>query len=212
MGRNKYPDKTVALILDTAQALFLEKGYEHTTVQDIIDNLGGLTKGAIYHHFRSKEEILNAVTERIFENNSLSANWESIIVCENLVGAEKLIAMLQAALCDEQERKFRSMGINLKNIPQLLGDLLVRSVEEIAPKAIQPVLEQGMRDGSLKVKDPSQTAQVIALLLNVWLNPLVFSTGGEELERKCRTVSDILVGMGVDVGDLYGVFSDMSEG
>ena len=51
MARNKYPEETVTLILDTAQKLFLEKGYEHTTIQDIIDNLGGLTKGAIYHHF-----------------------------------------------------------------------------------------------------------------------------------------------------------------
>ena len=38
MARNKYPEKTVTLILDTAQKLFLEKGYEHTTIQDIIDN------------------------------------------------------------------------------------------------------------------------------------------------------------------------------
>ena len=57
MARNKYPEETVTLILDTAQKLFLEKGYEHTTIQDIIDNLGGLTKGAIYHHFTSKESL-----------------------------------------------------------------------------------------------------------------------------------------------------------
>ena len=51
-------------ILDTAQRLFLEKGYEQTTIQDITDNLGGLTKGAIYHHFKSKEEIIDAVSDR----------------------------------------------------------------------------------------------------------------------------------------------------
>ena len=53
MSRNKYPEETVERILDTAQRLFLEKGYEQTTIQDITDNLGGLTKGAIYHHFKS---------------------------------------------------------------------------------------------------------------------------------------------------------------
>ena len=58
MSRNKYPEETVERILDTAQRLFLEKGYEQTTIQDITDNLGGLTKGAIYHHFKSKEEII----------------------------------------------------------------------------------------------------------------------------------------------------------
>lgn len=47
MSRNKYPEEPVTLILDVAQTLFIDKGYEHTTMQDIIDNLGGLTKGAI---------------------------------------------------------------------------------------------------------------------------------------------------------------------
>ena len=53
MARNKHPEETVNLILETATRLFMEKGYEHTSIQDIIDNLGGLSKGAIYHHFKS---------------------------------------------------------------------------------------------------------------------------------------------------------------
>ncbi len=70
MARNKYPEETVSLILDVAGRLFMEKGYEHTSIQDIIDNLGGLSKGAIYHHFKSKEEILDAVTDRIMEESN----------------------------------------------------------------------------------------------------------------------------------------------
>ena len=58
MARNKHPEETVNLILDVAFRLFMEKGYEHTSIQDIIDNLGGLSKGAIYHHFKSKEDIM----------------------------------------------------------------------------------------------------------------------------------------------------------
>ena len=64
MARNKHPEETVEKILDVASRLFLEKGYEHTSIQDIINNLGGLSKGAIYHHFKSKEDILIAVTDR----------------------------------------------------------------------------------------------------------------------------------------------------
>ena len=62
MARNKHPEETVEKILAVSAKLFMEKGYEHTTLQDIIDNLGGLTKGAIYHHFKGKEEILLAIT------------------------------------------------------------------------------------------------------------------------------------------------------
>ena len=59
MARNKHSEETVNLILDTAFSLFMEKGYEHTSIQDLLNNLGGLSKGAIYHHFKSKEEILD---------------------------------------------------------------------------------------------------------------------------------------------------------
>ena len=62
MARNKYPEVTVEKILDVSQRLFLEKGYDATTIQDIVDDLGGLTKGALYHHFRSKEEIMVALS------------------------------------------------------------------------------------------------------------------------------------------------------
>ena len=44
MARNKYPEITVERILDAAQRLFLEKGYENTTIQDIVDELDGLKK------------------------------------------------------------------------------------------------------------------------------------------------------------------------
>ena len=48
MSRNKYPEETVQKILDTALKLFLERGYEQTTVLDIVNELGGLTRGALY--------------------------------------------------------------------------------------------------------------------------------------------------------------------
>ena len=56
MARNKHPEETVQRILTTASKLFLEKGYEKTSLQDIIRETG-LSKGAIYHHFSSKEAI-----------------------------------------------------------------------------------------------------------------------------------------------------------
>ena len=57
MARNKHPEETVNRIVDVASRLFLEKGYNQTSIQDIVDHLGSLSKGAIYHHFKSKEEI-----------------------------------------------------------------------------------------------------------------------------------------------------------
>ena len=69
MARNKYPEETVRLILDVTTRLFAEKGYDRTSLQDII-NETKLSKGAIYHHFSSKEDILEAIFDRIGEENT----------------------------------------------------------------------------------------------------------------------------------------------
>ena len=65
MARNKYPQRTVEKILEVSLALFNEKGYEKTTIQDIVNALG-MSKGAIYHHFKSKDEIIEALSERCY--------------------------------------------------------------------------------------------------------------------------------------------------
>lgn len=211
MARNKYPEETVALILDTAQRLFIEKGYEHTTIQDIIDNLGGLTKGAVYHHFGSKEDILKAVTARLFHDNSLSGKWSKIAEDASLNGAQKLKSMLYEALVDEQEQKFRSMGIHLQNMPHMLSDLLLRSVNDIAPNAIKPVLEEGIRDGSIKVPFAKELSEVVSLLANVWLNPLVFPMSDKDIENKWQVILGLMALLGVDVSDMYPAVYSMNK-
>ncbi len=211
MARNKYPEETEALILDTAQRLFIEKGYERTTIQDIIDNLGGLTKGAVYHHFSSKEDILKAVTARLFHDNSLSGKWSKIAKDASLNGAQKLKAMLYEALVDEQEQKFRSMGIHLQNMPHMLSDLLLRSVNDIAPNAIKPVLEEGIRDGSIKVPFAKELSEVVALLANVWLNPLVFPMSDKDIENKWQVILELMALLGVEVSDMYPAVYDMNR-
>ena len=49
MARNRNPEETRRKILEVSKDLFLEKGFDNTSIQDIIDGLGGLTKGVIYH-------------------------------------------------------------------------------------------------------------------------------------------------------------------
>ena len=49
-------------ILETAEALFAERGYEATGVQEILDVLH-LSKGSFYHHFESKEQVLQKICE-----------------------------------------------------------------------------------------------------------------------------------------------------
>ncbi|MFD9128527.1 TetR/AcrR family transcriptional regulator [Kitasatospora sp. NPDC059571] len=65
--------ETRAEILSVALALFTEKGYEATSVRDISEALG-VTKSALYYHFRNKEEIVSSlVAERREEVRALVA-------------------------------------------------------------------------------------------------------------------------------------------
>lgn len=88
MSRNKYPEITVKRILDAALKLFLDKGYEHTTIQDIVNALGDLSKGAIYHHFKSKEEIIEAVGEQLY--NGTNEKITDIVHSKEGTGRERL--------------------------------------------------------------------------------------------------------------------------
>ena len=52
MARNKHPEETVEKILAVARRLFAQKGYENTSIQDIVDQLGGLSKGCLLYTSR----------------------------------------------------------------------------------------------------------------------------------------------------------------
>ncbi|WP_276936081.1 TetR/AcrR family transcriptional regulator, partial [Dielma fastidiosa] len=86
MARNKYPEQTVEKILEVSLKLFSEKGYEKTTMQDIVNALG-MSKGAIYHHFKSKEELVDAVSTYSFMKRN---SFVDVYELKHLNGLQKL--------------------------------------------------------------------------------------------------------------------------
>ncbi len=66
----KKPEERRSEIVATACQLFLSKGYDRTTMQDVMRHLG-IAKGTIYHYFSSKEELLEAVIDSVAEGEML---------------------------------------------------------------------------------------------------------------------------------------------
>ena len=95
MPRNKYPEQTVEKILSAAERLFAQKGYAKTTLQDIIDTTG-LSKGAVYHHFQSKEEIAARVGDRL--GTQVTGELARIRDDASLTGLQKLQAVFAVCL------------------------------------------------------------------------------------------------------------------
>lgn len=201
MSRNKYPEETVARILDVAMALFLEKGYEKTTIQDIVDGLDGLTKGAIYHHFKSKEEILDAALERA--DAAAFKRYDEIVKDRSMTGIEKLQAMLDASAQSEQMDLAPRVVADADPVrnARLLG-LMYRSIfDEVVPRYIEPIVRQGMEDGTIRTEQPREMAEVVVLLANLWVAPLFCSMTAERLEARMRFYLDMLGAMGADLSD-----------
>ena len=199
MARNKHPEETVGQILDVASRLFLEKGYEHTSIQDIINNLGGLSKGAIYHHFKSKEEILIAVTDRMTaESNHMLAQIRD---ASGLNGREKLRWIFKASINRPVQNDIFSVAPDFRNNPRLLDSLLRESVEEVAPQYILPIIREGIEDGSIQTEYPEQLADLIMLAANIWMNPMVFDSSPQESLGKFMVFRQMMSGLGVDIVD-----------
>lgn len=184
MARNKYPETTIERILDVSTQLFLEKGYEKTSIQDIINALGDLSKGAIYHHFKSKEDIIDAVMERMFGN--INEFCIEIEADKTLSGLEKIKRLISASIENPNQKVFAKMlPSNFINSPQLLAKQMEATIYELAHKIIEKFIKEGIVDGSIKTDYPRELAEMISLLCNIWLNPRIFIYTQEECYRKC---------------------------
>ena len=199
MARNKHPEETVEKILDVASRLFLEKGYEHTSIQDIINNLGGLSKGAIYHHFKSKEDILIAVTDRMtMESNQGLAKIRD---ASAMNGKEKLQEIFKASINRPVQKDIFTVAPDFQNNPRLLDSLLRETVEVVAPYYILPIIKEGIEDGSIQTEFPEQLAELIILADNIWMNPMVFDSSPEESYAKFMVFIQMMQGFGLDIVD-----------
>lgn len=197
MARNKYPEMTVEKILDVAQHLFLEKGYDNTTIQDIVDHLDGLSKGAVYHHFKSKEEIMDAVSDRMFSSNN---PFEKVRNRTDLNGLQKLREVFRLNQSDEDQTSMTIQSIPLKRTPRLLVEI-IESNRRILTPYYKELLEEGNKDGSIHTEYTKEIAELIPLLTSLWLLPSVFPSDKEGMKNKFRFLGDMLEKMGVPLMD-----------
>ena len=199
MARNKHPEETRNFILETAFRLFIEKGYERTSIQDIIDQLGGLSKGAIYHHFKSKEDILTAVCERMTdESNQLLLDIRDR---PGLTGQEKLKLIFRASLDRPVQDQLFTLAPNFSKNPSLLYAVLRETVDDAAPHYILPIIRQGLADGSIATECPEELAELVMLVANIWMNPIMFYSTREQSRRKFILFRQMMQGFGLDIVD-----------
>jgi AcrR family transcriptional regulator len=162
----KAPAVRRAELLDCAQRLFLTRGYEQTTVNDVIAATG-LSKGAFYHHFRAKEDLLEAIAGRFAR--------ESVGFIEALQAESGLDAL-------QRLNRLLSLGREWKrgHIPELratfatlldpqnatLYHRIIEAVSGVLAPALAQIIAQGEAEGVFDAGDPALAAEVLLGLAN----------------------------------------------
>ena len=196
MPRNKYPEQTVEKILDAAAQLFLQKGYQNTSLQDIIDATK-LSKGAVYHHFRSKEEIAQKVGDRL--GDSMLEPMRRIRDDASLTGLEKLQAVFCASFAGQRQAQIAQSLPHLVENPQFLAMELTSIETRLAPDYIAPMIRQGMADGSIHAADADALAEALFFLADLWLSPQTRPTAPEQQRARNAVFQQMTRALGLEL-------------
>jgi AcrR family transcriptional regulator len=157
----KAPAIRRAELLDAAQRLFLTLGYERTTVNDVIAATG-LSKGAFYHHFRAKEDLLEAIVER-FASESVGF-IEALQSDDEMNALQRLNRLL--SLGREWKREHiaelrASLGALLEPQNALLYHRIVQAGFAVLAPALAEVIARGESEGVFHAGNQRLAAEVL---------------------------------------------------
>lgn len=147
-------------ILAAAERLFFEKGYEQTSIQDILDALS-MSKGGFYHHFSSKEAIFAEICVNRVEERFSRLTMELYGLRNSPI--EKMNLLLRMVnLFERDEPKFVAMMLKLCYIDNdvRIRDHMRRTVLERLRELVDGVLTEGMVSGDFFTRYPGQIGEI----------------------------------------------------
>lgn len=151
------PDK-IREIVDISEKLFLEKGYEETTIDDILAATG-LSKGGFYHYFTSKEDVIAESVKTTMKD--MLAQLEPIVSDENLSALEKLRRfMANKAEFGQSKKEFA----NYLSMLMKSDFALYKYYTSLTQSYLEPfakIIEQGANEGVFSVQYPRVTADIL---------------------------------------------------
>ncbi len=150
----KDPETRRSELIDTAEELFLENGYDETAVSEIVRN-AGVAQGTFYHYFKSKDDVLSAITDRWIEE--IRAGIEDIASGNDSDAIDKILGVFGF---------FSSLGRSRQRLVEYVHEErnahLHIKFEKRVPQIIIPpfsrMIEEGVDDGFFDVRYPELAA------------------------------------------------------
>jgi len=143
-------------IVESARQLFRTKGYDKTTIQDVMDQLG-IAKGTVYHYFKSKEELLEAVVDDIVAKDLVGKR--ELMKKTPGTALEKVRILLRAGSVADEEAEILEDLHQPGNQGMHIRQLAVALMAE-APLYAE-LIEQGCREGVIQTDHPLECAEFI---------------------------------------------------
>jgi len=172
-----------AEIIESASHLFEEKGYAHTSMNDIADAVG-VRKPTLYHYFDTKDEILYSLHEEVI--NPLLTKQEQRIA--DGVPADRMVLEIIAdimALVHEHKGHVRAYYENHRQLPER-HRATSQEKRRRYQSMLEDALEQGMRDGTFRALDARLTSLAIFGTVNMayqW-----YAADGSQSDRTIATM------------------------
>jgi Transcriptional regulator len=184
----KEPEVRKAEIMDAAEYLFENKGYEETSVNDILQR-AGIAKGTFYYYFKSKDEILDAVIERNIEQQL--QKLQPIIVDP---GGDALEKFEQIMMMNQQMNQGNHDMLEFLHKPENIvmhQKSLIETVKKASP-LFSELIRQGIRDNQFQTDYPQELSELLLVAMNFLFDPSIFSWCKDEFTSRMKALEDIL--------------------
>lgn len=174
----------------------MEKGFDKTSMMDIA-TAAGISKGTIYHHFKSKDEIIKFVMEK--QEESVKAAIENFMDETKVLSGKEQLKLILEKNIENQEAHYldNAMSVRMKSAEFVLS--YMQSCVNKDSAFVSEIIKRGIKDGSIVTDFPDECAEVFMLLLNVWCDPAVFDCDGKKLSSRLGFLQYMMKSIGIDV-------------
>lgn len=189
-------NRTIQSIIEAASILFMQKGFEKTSMMDIAKE-AGISKGAIYHHFKSKDEIIQMVMD--LQKNHIEDCLETWLEeMDGFSAKEKLVKLLEKNLQEVSQSPYETVLSTQVKSPEFIVNYMQSCISESAPHFAR-LIKAGQLDGSITTLFPDECAEAFTLLLNIWCDPIIFASDSDKIHQKLRFIQQMMQSLGVDI-------------
>jgi AcrR family transcriptional regulator len=182
----KDPEVRKAELIDAAEELFREKGYEQTSVSDIVKKID-VAQGTFYYYFKSKDDILDAVIDHYIDNSRKAV--ERLAADETIDPCKKVEILVNSTLniYDEKLAAFMHSEENLATHQRYM----LRSFDALMPPIVE-ILEQGVKAGVFNVRYARESVEILLYAFSYLQESIAMCRDREASARLLGAAEDIL--------------------